>query len=131
MTTTPNSDERAAFEAYMMTRQPDKTALKGLLRTVDGKYAHGSAARHWHTWQAARTQPGMASQWRDIATGLPKPLEPVLCHVRRLNTGQFIVNQSCVNPAGTGFYVEYDDSDNPLEEVTHWQPLPPAPAGVE
>jgi len=71
-------------------------------------------------------------QWLPIADGLPKPGVPVLCLTRRIYTpGATTVEQNQVNPAGTGFYVEYDDSDNPLEVVTHWQPLPlpPTPQG--
>lgn len=73
--------------------------------------------------QAQQTE----SQWISVEERLPDHRNDVLCFVVS-NQGDTSIKSSHLNPAMTGFYVEYE-FDEPIEKVTHWMPLPPAPEG--
>lgn len=75
-------------------------------------------------------QPAIPDWWVSVNERLPDHRNECLVYSRHIEDG-CVVKQSHLNPAKTGFYVEYsDDGETPLEEITHWMPLPAAPSSV-
>lgn len=72
-------------------------------------------------------------QWIPVSERLPDDRKQYLCVVKSLvpsfcsgPVSYFKITK--LNPAKTGFYVEYTEVGNkPIEEVTHWQELPEPP----
>lgn len=69
-------------------------------------------------------------EWIPVSERLPDDCGPRLVYlVQRAAPGIRHISQTHLNSAKTGFYVEYDeDGEFPLEDATHWQPLPLPPA---
>lgn len=82
-------------------------------------------------WDAANREAALAplaGGWVSVKDRLPPDCGDYLIH-SELSDGNTRICTSSLNPAMTGFYVEYDQSGElPIEEVTHWMPLPAAPA---
>ena len=66
------------------------------------------------------------SKWISVEERLPDHQDSVFC-VAVSNNGEVCVKVSNLNPARTGFYVEYDFG-KPIERITHWMPIPNVPA---
>jgi hypothetical protein len=72
-----------------------------------------------------------AVEWISVKDRLPDDYFEKLCYITA-NNGEKYIKSSHLNPARTGFYVEYSrDGTRPIEEVTHWQPLPNPPADYD
>lgn len=65
------------------------------------------------------------SEWISVEDRLPESRDEMLCLFVK-DSGKTYVGTSSLNPAKTGFYVEYS-FDEPIERVTHWQHLPSPP----
>lgn len=71
------------------------------------------------------------SEWVSVKDGLPPDHTTYLVFIRE-NSGITYIGTSSLNPTKTGFYVAYDDEGNaPVEEVTHWMPLPEPPKQIK
>ncbi len=74
---------------------------------------------------------GRASTWVSVEDeGLPKFTQHVLGNVPTLN-GPAIVDKLLYQKDTNIFYSAYSKTKYGLEEVTHWQPLPPPADGGE
>ena len=66
-------------------------------------------------------------EWISVKDKLPDDCFEKLCYLIASN-GEKYIKSSHLNPAKKGFYVEYTkDGYAPIEEVTHWMPLPEPP----
>ena len=65
--------------------------------------------------------------WISVDTALPDDCDEYAVWMLDTITQQEYFTTSHLNPAKTGFYVDYIDDDTPREQVTHWQPLPEPP----
>lgn len=64
--------------------------------------------------------------WIPVSEGLPDHCKDCFVRLERIGAIQSYYGVSKLNPAKTGFYVEYtDDGENPLEKVTHWKEIEP------
>jgi hypothetical protein len=72
------------------------------------------------------------AEWIPVSERLPEDRKPYLVYMVNVATKEPYTAQSRLNPAKTGFYVEYDErTDTPLKTVTHWTPLPKPPIAGE
>jgi hypothetical protein len=74
-------------------------------------------------------EPVKQESWISVEERLPDHRNDVLCFVVS-NEGETSIKSSHLNPAKTGFYVEYE-FDEPIEKVTHWMPLPLPPVEAQ
>lgn len=71
--------------------------------------------------------PAVPEGWIGVEDRLPTHRNPCLVYSEHEEDG-CVIKQSNLNPAMTGFYVEYShDGSTPIEKITHWMPLPAAP----
>jgi len=70
------------------------------------------------------------NEWISVDERLPEDRQEYLVFIESKDEGRYI-KSSHLNPAKTGFYVDFE-FDEPIEKVTHWMllpPLPPTPDG--
>lgn len=76
-----------------------------------------------------RTELAEAKQgWISVDDRLPENRDDYAVFILKKNGGGY-VGYSHLNPVMDGFYVEYYGG-GPIEEVTHWQPLPSPPQAI-
>ena len=123
--------EQRPNETHVSTREgitpvsPDDLIMRGV---AGEEYPIGRELfNETYTLDTTLPQPAIPDGWVSVNERLPDHRNECLVYSRHIEDG-CVVKQSHLNPAKTGFYVEYsDDGETPLEEITHWMPLPAAP----
>jgi hypothetical protein len=118
---------------YSSTQEPVKPTEQQILAAAEKAglwpntvYTWLPAFHRYHAELAKLNQePVKQESWISAEERLPDHRNDVLCFVVS-NEGETSIKSSHLNPAKTGFYVEYE-FDEPIEKVTHWMPLPLAP----